>query len=310
MNSTLKHLILFMVLLHANEGYSSDSEVLSLASDSWKKTREVYLQTAMEIMTARDDVKHDPSNRDYSHGRTEVFRIGSTQLLGFVHLDNEDDSEMQNVYVQNPQYGFSLARRKDSDPWQLVSIVSREAGVVDWFSEASIAPWSILDIDLVDVLEDPSFQLISIANDRECQLVSFELNSAREGTIGKLRSCRLRICPARNYLVDAFDAEFESDGGGFRGVGTCTYDGIILGVPRLQSYDYKLIRANKKTIEWTTKITRLEKCTKSKSEFKLSAFGFAEPTQPTNMSPLVWLTLLAISLLGIGLFLRRTVNRR
>ena len=118
----------------------------------------------MEIVTNRDDVKPDPSKGDYDGSRTELFRSGNDQSLGFVHLDNEDGSEMQNVYVQNPQYCFELARRVDSNPWQLMSIVPRELGVLDWYQDASIAPWSILDLSLADVFEDPSFKLISIAD--------------------------------------------------------------------------------------------------------------------------------------------------
>ncbi len=312
MNHNLKYIAVLMVLLSAGNVYSINDDFLSLASASWKKTREVYLQTELEIVMSRDDIKHDPKKRDFSRTRTELFRLGSDQSLGFVHLDNEDGSEMQNVYVQNPQYGFELARGKDSESWQLMSIVSRDAGVGDWYQDASIAPWSIISISLIDAIEDPSFRLISVVDEvgsgGDCKVIAFDLNSSEVGLIGKLRSCKLRVCAERGYIVDAFDANFESEGGGFRGVGECAYDGEISGVPRLQSYVYNLTRANKKNIVWTHEITRLSMCTKSKNDFKLSAFGLTEPEQGAKTSPLVWIALLAIGLLGTGLLLRRFSN--
>ncbi len=309
MNSVLKHLVLVATLMPVNAVFCSEEDVLPVATIGWHEAREAYIQTAMEIVTGRDDVRHDPSERDFGRSRTELFRTGANRSLGFVHLDNEDGSEMQNVYVQNPLYGFALARSQDSQPWTLMSIVSRDSGVLDWVDEAGVAPWSILNIPLVEIVADPSFKLISITDEvvsnDACKVVTFELNSSLEGLIGELRRCELRICPDRIYVVDRFEAEFEGAGGGFRGVGKCSYEGTVLGVPRLHSYEYQLIRSAKKPITWKSDITRLEKCTKPKSEFTLSAFGLAEPKQEKNGSPLVWIALSALALLSAGVLLRR-----
>lgn len=308
MNYSMKNLVPLAILLFANVGLCSDENVLSLASDSWKKTREVYLQTEMEIVTTRDDIKHDPSNRSYNRTRTELFRSGNDLSLGFIHQDNEDGTEMQNVYALNPEYGFELGRRKEASPWSVMAIVPRDSGVIDWYEDAGVAPWSILDLSLTDIIEDPSFKLISIADevasDGGCKVVSFELNSTGKGLIGELRSCKLRICPAHNYLVHEFDATFEREGGGFRGVGKCTYEGTISDVPRLQSYTYELTRANTKVILWTAEITRLEMCTKSKGDYTLTALGLSEPKQANSTYSSAWIALVSAALFGIAMLFR------
>ena len=305
----MKYLISLTILLFANVGFCSGEDVLSLASKSWKETREVYLQTEMEIVTTRNDKKHDPTARSYNRGRTELFRSGINQSLIFTHLDNEDGSEMQNVYAENLEYGFELARRKDTNPWKVMAIAPRGSGDIDCHDDTGVAPWSILDLSLANIIEDPSFKLISIADevasDGGCKVVSFELNSTGKGLIGELRSCKLRLCPAHNYLVHEFDATFEREGGGFRGVGRCTYDGTISNVPRLQTYIYELTTANKKNILWTAEITRLEMCTKSKSDYTLTAFGLSEPKQANSTYSSVWIAVAAAALIGVAMLFRR-----
>ena len=292
-------------------------KILQQAVNGWKTIENTYKYSSFKLEQQRDDLKHDPVKRDYNHSWTEVSWNG-VNALSLIHLDNNDGSEMQNLYGQNKKYRFRLERSKQSDPWFMNDLIFRSRITEEFPSDISardtiMSPWSILGIPLTEIFHDRSIKNIkmtdvSLNTEDPAVTISFELASnSNNELLTQLRSATIKLSPFRNYAITEFIATFAAIDGNsfFQGIGQCEYQETPSSPPILKSYSYTLVRelGKKKKITWKTQISNMIPCGLSEKDFTLSAYGFSEPAGPNRSLYILraLLFILGTALLGSGI---------
>jgi hypothetical protein len=298
--------------------------MLASATRGWKRLEDAGRNLTYLFEVTRDDgIGHNPANNDYSVWRTEASYKGNNVLFR-TYFDKGDGTELHFFTCRNDEYAFRIVRTDQNSSWRMDDLVEQVDHDVPFDTEDMdylLAPWSILKIPLNTIVSDPSFRLVAVTSERdgnnnELSLISFELMSANSKfeLMTQLRQCRVLLNPKHDYAVVSFEAEFENKNGNgrFRGKGKCTYD-FSVDPPVLKFYDYTLLRGGgAREITWSVKFLKVEPCILDQKDFRLPAYGFSEPNEPTKRFGVVQIVSMVIGvlLIIIGLYLRWLKSRR
>ncbi|MDR0392114.1 MAG: hypothetical protein LBH59_09420 [Planctomycetaceae bacterium] len=256
------------------------------AIPAWRAMKKNYENLTFTVVVNRDDIKKT-NERDFAYSTLKLSTLDNNTMLECIYRDKEDGTVRENFKCKNKKYYFAIDRANREDQWQISELYLNENNNYDQINfdsyEIISTGWSILSVPMEDIINDPTFEIKSVATNKnkdndELVTVTFTLLNNKllqqQPIFDELQTATVVFNKTKNWIItnyelSSYNKNYEYN---YKGICKCEYD-FSKDTPFMKTYNYTLQHNHKQKVNWSAEVKNIEPCKMQNNEFTLSAFG-------------------------------------